>query len=219
MKPLTKVVALGAACAACCALPMAAPLIAGTFAGSMLLAFGAEPLKWSSGIAVIGFAAVLLWRHQRSARALASAGATRCDCSAALRVARQLPKAELIPVQPPPLDPTVVACTLTPGDYRQRVIRIHDLAARSLRSARRDDLRLVLTYAPEAADEVRAVVREEEACCPFLKFDVADDGLGIDVTITAPEEAGASAVDLFAHFAPELAVHRSLYGSLKEDIL
>jgi hypothetical protein len=103
-----------------------------------------------------------------------------------------------------------IACTLTPGEYKARVARIRDLAARSLRSARRDDLRLVLTYAPEAAEEVRALVREEQACCAFLRFDIQDDALGIDVTVTAPEEARAAANDLFAHFAPEVPHPRNL---------
>ena len=195
MKLFTGILGLGAACAACCAVPLAAPLIAGVSAGSALFTFGAQAFVWTAGIAVLGLAAFLLWRVLRQPRTIACATDSVCGCSAAPRIVRPVQEIESAPI----------ACALTPGDYQQRAARIRDLAARSLRSARRDDLRLLLTYAPEAADDVRALVREEQACCAFLRFDVHDDGLGIDVTIAAPEAARAAANDLFAHFAPELA--------------
>ena len=160
MKPLTKILALGGACAACCAVPLAAPLLAGTFAGSARFAFGAESLEWMAGLAALGLAAFLLWRFRRAPQPAACAANTGCGCTAAPRIVRPVQAAESAPI----------ACTLAPDDYKQRVARIHNLAARSLRAARRDDLRLVLTYAPEAAMEVRALVREEQACCAFLRI-------------------------------------------------
>lgn len=195
MKAFTKILAVGAACAACCAIPLVGPLLAGAFAGSALAGFGADTLPCTAFIGVLGLTGFLLWRVQRLEAAVC-APSSGCGCSLAPLVLPPARETKRIPI----------ACTLSSLDYKERAARIRNLAARSLRSARRDDLRLVLTYAPEAADEVRALTHEEQACCAFLQFDIQDDGLGVDLTITAPEDARAAADDLFAQFAPELAL-------------
>lgn len=99
----------------------------------------------------------------------------------------------------------IIACNLGAGDFQQRVAEIRALAARSLRSSRRQPLQLVLTYAPEAVAEVEALVAKEAECCSFLSFDLEAKATGAYLTITAPLEALAAADELFAHFAPELA--------------
>lgn len=98
-----------------------------------------------------------------------------------------------------------IACTLSAGDLKQRVVGIRDLARRSLLSSRRESLRLHLIYGPEALEEVRDLIARETECCAFLGFDLRDDGREVALTITAPVAATAAADELFAHFAPELA--------------
>jgi hypothetical protein len=55
----------------------------------------------------------------------------------------------------------------------------------------------VLVYAPDAAERVRELVRQERACCPFLTFDLAESIPAIQLTISAPEDARAVASLLF----------------------
>jgi hypothetical protein len=95
-----------------------------------------------------------------------------------------------------------IACTLGPGDFKDRVGWIRELSVKSLRSNRRDGLVLELTYDRSAAADVHEFVRREQACCGFLRFDVRETADAVHVTITAPSEAQSAADDLFAHFAP-----------------
>ena len=103
------------------------------------------------------------------------------------------------------IDAEPIACTLNPGDYRNRTDWIEALAKQSLRSARRERLSLHLTYGPEAAEAVRDLVRKEQTCCAFLRFETREDAHGIHLSVTAPERARDAADLLFAHFAPDLA--------------
>lgn len=109
-----------------------------------------------------------------------------------------------------PSEPTPIACTLGAGDFKTRLAWIADLNRRALRGARRDDLRLELTYAPKARDDVALMVRQEEACCAFLAFDLSEGGGAVQVMITAPEEVRAAADAVFAPFeAPRTALAAS----------
>ena len=188
MKTSTKYLAIWAACAVCCALPLAVPLLA----GSAALAFLGSAQAWCIGALAAGALAAFLFLRGKPSVSCASSNAS-CGCGDTAKVVG------LVGAAAP------IACTLTPGNYKARVLRIRDLAAHSLRTARRELLRLHLTYAPAAAHEVRSLVREEQACCAFLQFGVRDDAQCVHVTITAPKEARDAADDLFAHFAPELA--------------
>jgi hypothetical protein len=93
-----------------------------------------------------------------------------------------------------------IACTLGPGDFKDRVGWIRELSAKSLRGHRRDGLALELTYDSGAAADVRELVRREQACCGFLRFDLRQSADAVHLTITAPPEAQGAADDLFAHF-------------------
>lgn len=199
LKNTTKIIALGTACAACCALPLAGPLLVGAFAGSAIFAFGAESLEWIAGLAAAGIAAFLLLRFWRSARASGEAANTDCGCSPASKTT----------------GPAPIACTLTQGDFKERIEWIRDLAQESLLDVRREPLALHLTYDAAAAARVREMVGKEQACCAFLHFDLRDDARGVHLTITAPEEEREAANELFAHFAPELA--RSQSPSTQKD--
>jgi len=93
-----------------------------------------------------------------------------------------------------------IACTLTPGDLRERLGLIRALAADALLSHDRNGLVLTLRYAPEAVERVRAMVAGEQRCCAFLDFDVREQPNGVHVTIAAPENARDAADELFEQF-------------------
>jgi len=93
-----------------------------------------------------------------------------------------------------------IACTLDRGSFSKRMEWIADLNLRALRSARRDDLRLELEYAPEAIEDVRQMVRQERECCSFLDFDLAERPGAVTLAITAPEAARDAAEHLFGPF-------------------
>jgi hypothetical protein len=192
MKAATGIIALGGACAACCAVPLAAPLLAGLLTGSSLFAFGTQAAAWMAGLAALGLAAFLGWRYFRAARA--SPRVASCGCATSSQVA-----------PPGQLESAPIACTLTQGDFTQRVQWIQNLARDSLIDVRRDALALHLHYEAAAAAHVREMVQKEQACCGFLRFDLREDSRGVHLTITAPEQAREAATELFRHFAPELA--------------
>ncbi|UFZ02344.1 hypothetical protein LQG66_23990 [Bradyrhizobium ontarionense] len=93
-----------------------------------------------------------------------------------------------------------VACTLSSGETRDRLTSIAKLNKDALLDHRREDLVLRLTYAPEARSRVREMVRGEQTCCAFLRFDLVDSARDIRLTITAPEDARGAADELFAAF-------------------
>jgi hypothetical protein len=71
----------------------------------------------------------------------------------------------------------------------------------ALRHRRRDGSTLHLTYDPSAAAELRQLIRREQACCGFLRFEMEEAADVIRLTITAPPEAGEAAEGLFACFS------------------
>ena len=70
----------------------------------------------------------------------------------------------------------------------------------ALRSYARRDLVLELRYAPEARERVLEMVRNEQACCAFLAFELDEVGNEIRLTITAPERAREATDGLFDPF-------------------
>ncbi len=93
-----------------------------------------------------------------------------------------------------------IACTLDTGSFKERAAWIGALNARSLTSSRRHDLTLTLEYRPEARDDIRKLVRGEQACCAFLDFDLDERADKLILTITAPETAREAADMLFEQF-------------------
>lgn len=98
-----------------------------------------------------------------------------------------------------------ILCSLSGGDYQARLDWIAALTANALRAHSRDDLRLALTYAPEARDRVEELMRREQECCAFLDFALHEERDGLRLTITAPERARDAADDVFALFLPGAA--------------
>ena len=93
-----------------------------------------------------------------------------------------------------------IACTLTPGDLRERLGLIQALTAEALVGYDRHGLVLALRYAPEAVERVRGMVASEQHCCAFLNFNVREEPDAVHVTITAPESARDAADELFEQF-------------------
>jgi len=98
-----------------------------------------------------------------------------------------------------------IACTLTPGEHKDRVSWIAALNRDALRSHSRDGLVLELRYAPEARARVHDMVRDEQVCCGFLAFDLHEADGEIRLTITAPEAAREAADGLFEPFLARAA--------------
>jgi hypothetical protein len=184
---------IGAACAACCALPLAAGLGVFAAAGSAAYTGGA------AGIALAAGAGVLVWLGVRRLKAPVPAAtdqpAATCGCSSASPNVDEATK-------------KAIACTLPADDLKSRVAWTSSIAERHLRKSTRSPLTLHLVYAAKAEPYVREMVRKEQECCAFLRFDLTARGDEIHLLITAPEAARGAADNLFAHFAPELASAR-----------
>lgn len=190
MRPMTAALALGGACAACCALPLAA-------GASMLAAAGGGAyLGGAAGLAVAVGGGAFAWNAlRRRAPAAASIPAVRASsCGCAPSTSKKDSKVE-----------EAIACTLQGDDFRSRTAWIRSIAERHLRKSMRSPLTLYLVYAKEAADDVREMVRKEQDCCAFLRFDLSVGKDEVHLMITAPEAAREAADMLFDHFAPDAA--------------
>jgi hypothetical protein len=182
---------LAGACAACCALPAIGALLAGTVLTTASLA----SLGWAGVATGITFALILLWRRRTAMHRGAKATEKACGCP-------QAQNAQLL------IAPTVRAawaCALTPAALDERLDRIKRLAGRALLGAERGPLSLHLTYARHAAADVRQLVRDEQICCAFLRFNLREDIEGVHVSVSVPEEAREAADVLLAPFMPHLA--------------
>jgi len=93
-----------------------------------------------------------------------------------------------------------IACSLSAGAYKDRLSWIAALNRDALRSYVRRDLVLDLSYAAEARARVHELVRNEQACCGFLDFNLYDTGSEIRVTVTVPEAAREAADALLEKF-------------------
>ncbi|MBT2326846.1 hypothetical protein J7E62_31555 [Variovorax paradoxus] len=96
-----------------------------------------------------------------------------------------------------------LACTLDIGDMGDRLADIQRVTRRHLRFHRLEGLTLYLAYDRAAADEVTRLASLERACCAFLEFNLKVQPDGVELAITAPEEACDGAQWLFAKFMPE----------------
>lgn len=93
-----------------------------------------------------------------------------------------------------------IACMLDSGSFEQRRVWIAALNTRALKTARRDDLRLELEYAPEGIADVRQMIAQEQECCTFLTFDLTERPDAVKLAITAPEAARDAAELVFGPF-------------------
>ncbi|MGV0603268.1 hypothetical protein [Mycolicibacterium sp. XJ1904] len=97
-------------------------------------------------------------------------------------------------MEPPP------ACNLPAADQRKRLAWIHELNSTALRDYRRERRAIELRYDASAVDLVRAFVRGERNCCPFLGFTVEENGDAVVVRIEVPDDLRHTADELFAPY-------------------
>jgi hypothetical protein len=83
-----------------------------------------------------------------------------------------------------------------------RLAWIATLNRGALRGYDRADLSLRLRYAPQAVQQVGELMRQEQACCAFLTFEMYEEPDAVTLTIKAPEEARATVEGLFEAFLP-----------------
>jgi uncharacterized protein Smg (DUF494 family) len=95
-----------------------------------------------------------------------------------------------------------LACSLSAKDFKERANWLKDLASNALLAHHVEGLCARLTYRVEAAEDVERLVRQEQQCCGFLRFQVTRNDEHVELTITAPESAGEDAYALFAHLVP-----------------
>jgi len=98
------------------------------------------------------------------------------------------------------VDSSPIACTLALGAFKSRTAQIAALNQDALRKHARRDLVLELSYAPDARERVRELVRNERRCCAFLGFELHEGANEIRLTVTAPETAREAADTLFEQF-------------------
>jgi hypothetical protein len=89
--------------------------------------------------------------------------------------------------------PPALACHLDTASYQERARRFAHLNRGFLVESRRVDLGLELTYSLSAIVELRNLVRLEEECCPFLRFQLELAESSIKLSVTVPETARTSA--------------------------
>lgn len=98
--------------------------------------------------------------------------------------------------------PAPIACTLTPNEFKDRAAWLPRLADDALLAHRIHGGTAHLLYRLEAKEAVEQLVRQEQACCSFLRFEMARTALGIEVSVAAPPEAREDATALLAHLLP-----------------
>jgi hypothetical protein len=95
-----------------------------------------------------------------------------------------------------------IACTLSATDFKNRSKWLNELTSEALVSYQVKGLTARLTYKADAAIEVEQLVRQEQGCCSFLRFELTRGSDLVELTITAPQDAGKEAHALFAHLIP-----------------
>jgi hypothetical protein len=98
--------------------------------------------------------------------------------------------------------PAPIACTLTPNEFKDRAASLRRLADDALLAHRIHGGTAHLLYRLEAKEAVEQLVRQEQACCNFLRFEMVQTVLGIEVSVVAPSEARDDAEALLAHLLP-----------------
>ena len=89
-----------------------------------------------------------------------------------------------------------IACTLPPGELRERTAALSGLAARALeaRAPIPGGERLTVAGGPAVERDLQA----ERACCAFLALDLRRDRDRLVLDVTGPVEAAPVIAELFA---------------------
>src|SRR5262249_7854279 len=81
-----------------------------------------------------------------------------------------------------------IACSLDPGELRDRQSEIRALAARALAGSERTETGAVLRFRanPEVEAAVRELARRERACCPFFELTIEATPEVVTLHVSAP---------------------------------
>jgi hypothetical protein len=102
---------------------------------------------------------------------------------------------------PEPGSEAPIACSLTVGDLAEREGAIDRLFARSSGRERTErGVRIHFSTDATLERELAELVGAERECCPFLDFDLREDGGHLTLTVEGPPEARQT-VDMFASAA------------------
>jgi hypothetical protein len=86
--------------------------------------------------------------------------------------------------------PLPIACTLTGASLEERATWLGRLGKAGLIEGVREGDQLRLRFRAEVGDDVRALVRAENECCPFLLFHLESGAAEVALAVTGPSEAG-----------------------------
>jgi hypothetical protein len=100
-----------------------------------------------------------------------------------------------------------IACSLSANELPNRLAQMRAVGRDSLLSVSRDG---TLRFRADATTRGRLqdIIAAESRCCPFLAFDLREEGSELRLTITAPEGAEPLAVDLANAFAGDAGAAR-----------
>jgi MerR family transcriptional regulator, copper efflux regulator len=93
-------------------------------------------------------------------------------------------------------EPMAIACSLSAGDYTDRVQRWHDVLADTTPERTADGAVRVLLDADRLLDLVALIV-EETRCCPFFTFTVTVTHAGVQLEASASDDAQPLLDELF----------------------
>lgn len=96
-----------------------------------------------------------------------------------------------------------MTCALDPDSLADRLRHIALLAHRHLLYQEQEGLTLRLQYASKAAAQLRQLATLEGQCCAFLDFELHEKADRIEVVVSAPPEAAATAWMLFSYLRGE----------------
>jgi hypothetical protein len=84
-----------------------------------------------------------------------------------------------------------IACSLDAADQAARASAFRAIARRALLTRERgiDNIVLVYRRAPDVEAGLRELIRSEQECCPFFRFDMRAEGDRIQLDVGAPPEA------------------------------
>ena len=93
-----------------------------------------------------------------------------------------------------------IACTLTPGQYRDRTAGLAALARDGLvtREPTQSGRRLTFARSDELERKLRAAIAAEAECCPFLTLALDHRHEHLVLDISGPEDARPVIAELFA---------------------
>ena len=95
-----------------------------------------------------------------------------------------------------------IACTLSAADYPARLAGLATIRGEDVPRIRQisDGVEMTFTNSPTMRANLETFIAAESACCPFMSFDLAQNGSDVVLTITAPPDGLAIVGELASAF-------------------